>query len=270
MIADSLAAGGRRAPSRLVLVRHAQSVGNVADEHAREHGLERLELETRDADTPLSDTGEQQARALGEHVRDLPVGERPDVVLSSPYERARRTAELALEVAGLDHRLVIDERLRERDLGVLDGYTRLGIEADYPDEAARRTRVGKLYYRPAGGESWVDVALRVRSLLRDVGTEYDGRQVWVFSHQAVIMSFRLVLESLDEAALLHADRDEPLPNVSLTSYVRGDDGALDLEAYARTTVMIEHDAPVTAEQPAGEGAADDAPDARVGNEGTSG
>lgn len=255
--AESLAAGGRRAPSRLTLVRHAQSVGNLADASARERGLARLELETRDADTPLSDVGERQAHALGEHLRDLPGDERPDVVLCSPYERARRTAGIALEVAGLDHALVIDERLRERDLGVLDGYTRRGIEADYPDEAARRSRVGKLYYRPAGGESWVDVALRVRSLLRDLGSEYDGRAVWAFSHQAVIMSFRYVLESLDEATLMRIDRDEPLPNVSLTSYVRGDDGALALESYARTTALADGEAPVTREEPVGEGAVDD-------------
>ena len=254
---DSLAAGGRRAPARLVLVRHAQSVGNVADEHARARGLERLELDTRDADTPLSPVGDEQARALGEHLRDLPEAERPHVVLSSPYERARRTADLALGVAGLDHRLVIDERLRERDLGVLDGYTRRGIEAVFPEEAARRSRVGKLYYRPAGGESWVDVALRVRSVLRDIGAEHDGRTVWVFSHQAVIMTFRLVLESLDEATLLRADREEPLPNVSLTSYVRGDHGALELEAYARTTALADRDAPVTAEPPAAEVAGDE-------------
>ena len=244
---NPLAAGRRSAPRRLVLVRHAQSVGNVADEHAHAHGLGRLELDTRDADTPLSELGEQQARALGEHLRGLSADELPDVVVSSPYERARRTAEIALTTAGLDHKLVVDERLRERDLGVLDGYTRKGIEAEYPDEAARRARVGKFYYRPAGGESWCDVALRVRSLLADIRAEYDSEHVWVFSHQAVIMAFRLVLESMDEAAILEVDSQTPVPNVSLTSYLRNDDGALELEEYGRTTHLDAAAAPTTAE-----------------------
>jgi len=42
-------------------------------------------------------------------------------------------------------------------------------------EAARRARLGKLYYRPPGGESWADVALRLRSFLselRDVRHRY--------------------------------------------------------------------------------------------------
>ncbi|MGB3955064.1 MAG: histidine phosphatase family protein [Brooklawnia sp.] len=248
--AGSLAADRRLAPSELVLVRHAKSVGNLADERARKEGRGRLELETRDADTPLAELGEEQAAALGRYLRGLDGSELPDVVLSSPYERARHTAEIALETAGLEYRLVIDERLRERDLGVWDGLTRKGIEEKFPEEAARRTRVGKFYYRAAGGESWCDVALRVRSVLSDIRTEYDSAKVWVFSHQAVIMSFRLVLESLDEATLLGIDAENPLPNVSLTSYRRRADGALHLAEYARTTHLSAADVPATAEPPA--------------------
>ena len=58
-----------------------------------------------------------------------------------------------------------DERLRERDFGAFDGMTGAGIREQYPDEAKRRDLLGKFYYRPPGGESWADVALRVRSLL---------------------------------------------------------------------------------------------------------
>jgi broad specificity phosphatase PhoE len=46
-------------------VRHAQSVGNVADEEARKQGAARLDLDARDADVELSDTGRGQAEALG-------------------------------------------------------------------------------------------------------------------------------------------------------------------------------------------------------------
>ena len=52
-------------PSELVLVRHGQSTGNLADDAAREQQAERLDLELRDADVPLSDTGRQQADAVG-------------------------------------------------------------------------------------------------------------------------------------------------------------------------------------------------------------
>ena len=195
---DSIAAGRRTAPRRLVLVRHGQSLGNVADAEARKAGEGRLAIDFRDADTPLSDLGTEQATALGAHLASLPEELRPEVILSSPYARARGTAETALQKAGLDHSLVLDERLRERDLGIFDGLTGDGIRAEYPEEAERRTKVGKFYYRPPGGESWCDVALRVRSVLADIRQEYADEHVWIFSHQAVIMSFRLVLEGLDE------------------------------------------------------------------------
>ena len=85
--------------------------------------------------------------------------------------------------------------------------------AEFPQEADRRRYLGKFYYRPPSGESWCDVALRVRSLLRDVEDRYDGERVWVFSHQAVIMSFRLVLEGLGEREIL--DLDARLPDGEL-------------------------------------------------------
>ena len=95
--------------------------------------------------------------------------------------------------------------------------------------------MGKFYYRPPGGESWVDVALRVRSLLRDVRTDHAGRRVWVVTHQAVIMAFRFVLESLTEEDVLRIDRGTPLANCSLTTY-RSDGSGLALETYG----AVEH------------------------------
>ncbi|AKT50736.1 histidine phosphatase family protein [Arsenicicoccus sp. oral taxon 190] len=251
---DSIAAGRRTAPRRLVLVRHGQSEGNVADAAARKAGEGRLALDYRDADTPLSELGHEQARALGWHLAGLADEQRPEVVLCSPYERARGTALAALREAGLDDTLVLDERLRERDLGIFDGLTGDGIRADHPEEAERRTKVGKFYYRPPGGESWCDVALRVRSVLADIRQEYADEHVWVFSHQAVIMSFRLVLEGLDEKGIITIDNETPLPNCSMTSYDRAEDGSLELDTYAETAPLDEEGTQTTREEPAATGA----------------
>ena len=62
---------------------------------------------------------------------------------------------------------------------------------------------------------------------------YDGERVWVFSHQAVIMGFRLVLEGLGEREILDLDARSPMANCSMTSYLRGPEGALELEAVRR-------------------------------------
>jgi len=172
---------------------------------------------------------------------------RPTVVLSSPYQRAAATARRAVELAGLESPVVLDERLRERDLGAFDRMTGIGIREAFPEEAERRRHVGKFYYRPPGGESWCDVALRVRSLLNDIRLEYDGGRVWVFSHQAVIMGFRLALEGLDEQRLLDLDRRTPVANCSLTTYRRAEAGNLALASYDESAIPEEAGAPVTHE-----------------------
>jgi len=229
--------------AELWLVRHAQSEGNVADDRARGARADRLELDIRDPDVPLSAAGKEQATALGASWRGLAAQRRPTRVLSSPYERAYRTAVLAVEAAGWDLPVARDERLRERDLGLLDGFTRYGIEAQFPEEAQRRARLGKFYYRPPGGESWADVAGRVRAVLEGQ-SPHDGERLLVVSHQAVLMLFRYVLEDLDEQQVLEIDRTEGVANTSLTVYA-GPPGELSLRTVGDASHMDASDAPVT-------------------------
>lgn len=232
--------------AELWLVRHAQSEGNLADDLARGAQAERLELDIRDPDVPLSAAGLEQATALGASWRRLMAEERPTRVLSSPYERAYRTAVVVVEAAGWGLSVDRDERLRERDLGLLDGFTRYGIAAQFPEEARRRAHLGKFYYRPPGGESWADVAGRVRAVLEGQAPRDDERLL-VVTHQAVLMLFRYVLEHLDERQVLEIDRDQGVANTALTVYA-GQPGA---ELVLRTLGDVSHlnrdDAPLTAD-----------------------
>ncbi len=232
-------------PSVVWLVRHGESMGNVADAKAQQAGAGRLELDIRDPDVPLSDTGRSQAEALGRHLAALPEGERPTAVLSSPFARALTTAQLA--TAGLGVRVRTDERLRERDFGAFDGMTGAGIREHFPDEARRRDLLGKFYYRPPGGESWADVALRLRSLLATEALRLDCERLVIVAHQAVIMVFRYVLEELTEQELLTADRDEQVANASLTRYELDDAGDLVLAEFNVVDHLVAADEDVTEE-----------------------
>jgi broad specificity phosphatase PhoE len=234
----------RAGPSALWLVRHAESVGNVADERAHEQGAGRLQLDVRDPDVPLSEAGCGQARALGRWMASLPEEERPTAVLSSPFVRALTTARLAAEPLGL--RVRPDERLRERDFGAFDGMTGAGIREEYPAEAERRDLLGKFYYRPPGGESWADVALRIRSLLATEALLRDGERLMLVAHQAVIMVFRYVLEGLTEQELLEIDGRERIANTSVTRY-ECDDGELRLVQFNAVEHLAAEDEHVTEE-----------------------
>ncbi len=233
-------------PAELTLVRHGESVGNLADAAAQEADAEVLDLDDRDADVPLSDTGREQAAALRRWIDGLDEDTRPTLVIASPYRRAAETAALALE--GTDLKVDHDERLRERDLGVLDGLTVAGIRSRFPDEADRRRKLGKFYYQPPSGESWADVAQRIRGFLHDLRFGHDGERVWLFTHQAVIMTFRYVLEGIDEADLLDLDRQMRIPNASVSRFRRSG-AVLELESFADTSPVDEQGVPVTREAP---------------------
>jgi broad specificity phosphatase PhoE len=223
-------------PSVLWLVRHGESMGNVADARAHEAGAGRLDLDVRDPDVALSDTGRSQAEALSRYFAELPEDQRPTAVLSSPFARALTTAQLA--TASLGVRVRTDERLRERDFGAFDGMTGAGIREQYPDEAGRRDLLGKFYYRPPGGESWADVALRVRSLLATEALRNDCERLVIVAHQAVIMVFRYVLEELTEQELLAVDKAEQVANASLTRYELDAEGNLRLAAFNEVEHLV--------------------------------
>ena len=208
-------------PSTLWIVRHGQSAGNVARDAAELAGLPVIDIEHRDIDTPLSDLGKTQALALGHWFGTLPPDRRPEVVLCSPYVRARDTTRLLLQAAGIDARSVRvrhDERLREKEFGVLDRLTVHGIKARFPELSDQRSHVGKFYFRPPGGESWCDVILRLRSVMEMATREHGGQRVLVVAHQVIVNCMRYLVESMDEAQILAIDKLADVPNCGVTSY----------------------------------------------------
>jgi broad specificity phosphatase PhoE len=208
-------------PERLWLVRHGQSQGNVARDAADEAGAHEIDIAVRDVDVSLSELGHKQAEAAGRWFAALPRDERPEFILSSPYVRARQTARIICDqgaLSGPAARTVVDERLREREFGIFDRLTTVGIRERFPDEAAHRRRLGKFYHRPPGGESWADVILRLRSMLNTINLHYCDRRVLVVCHQVVVLCFRYILEELDEAAILAIDKQSDVLNCGIAAY----------------------------------------------------
>ena len=100
----------QRWPAKLWIVRHGESAGNVARDEAHARGAALIDIRARDVDVPLSSLGEEQAAALGAWFASLPASERPEVVLTSPYLRARSTA----QAIDTERGLAPDRRVRLR------------------------------------------------------------------------------------------------------------------------------------------------------------
>jgi len=246
-------------PQTLWVVRHGQSAGNVARDAAELGGLATIDIPHRDVDVPLSALGEAQAGALGDWFAALPPDEQPEIVLSSPYVRARQTADRVLDALHRDDAArnedtiacVRDERLREKEFGILDRLTVLGIKEKYPELYEQRRHVGKFYFRPPGGESWCDVILRLRSFLDMLAREHRGDRVLVVAHQVIVNCMRYLLERMTEEQILAIDREGDVPNCSVTSYEfdpsQGRNGKLGLRLVNFVAPLQEAGAPVTAE-----------------------
>jgi broad specificity phosphatase PhoE len=223
----------------LWLVRHGESVGNVAASEAERSGRDRIALEIRDADVPLSATGEEQAEAFGtwlaEHADDI------DAYFVSPYLRARQT--LAIGLGERSVPVSVDERLRDRELGVLDLLTRRGVALLHPEEAARRRHLGKYYHRPPGGESWADVALRLRSFLGDLAAG-PGESALIVAHDAVVTLLTSLLVRMQEEQLLEFAATHPVLNASVTR-LDLTDGAWRVSSFADVRHLQREGADVT-------------------------
>lgn len=245
-------------PNSLHIVRHGESAGNVARDAATAAGHHFIDINVRDVDVPLSDLGQEQARALGRWYGSLEKALQPEIVLTSPYLRARHTAEIIIAESGIKPAaVVVDERFREKEFGILDRLTAAGISAAHPEQADFRKLLGKFYHRPPGGESWTDVILRLRSALEMISREYCGCKVLIVCHSVVVLCMRYLIEHMTEEQILAIDKANEIANCSVTSYfydsAHGPRGQLSLDLFNFVAPLQEAGAPVTSK-----------PDAKVG------
>ena len=232
-----------------MITRHGYSFANARKDAAKKAGQEPswTELE-RDQDTQLVPLGHQQAFDQGQYIGYHSAPEwLPEVIITSPYIRAKQTTDRIVEGIRTVHpdyapRIVVEERIREIEFGIMDGIDRATFRKLFPSEADRRERDGKYYYRPPGGENRPDVRLRVHSVLDTLNRDYVGMRVLIVCHSVVVLAFRSLIERWDEAEYLQVDKEDDVKNCGLTIYKRVENRKLKLEAYnlvaPRATVEV--------------------------------
>lgn len=209
-------------PDLIMAVRHGESAANAAFAEALRRD-EPLVIPMPDAEVPLTDLGREQAAALGRWLDGLPPHRRPEIIWTSTYLRARETWRIAAERLTEPPREVrTDERLIDRVMGELSLMNARAVRERFPEEARRRAEAGEWSYRPPGGESFGDVAARLRSFLADLDAEAPGRRVMIVAHDAVVAVLRHVLEHDDDADLTGLAAFGPIANASVSTWERRD------------------------------------------------
>ncbi|WP_155372039.1 bifunctional RNase H/acid phosphatase [Catellatospora vulcania] len=153
--------------TRLVLVRHGETALTAQKRYSGR------------GDVPLSAIGEEQAAAAGRRVAGL----RPDRVVTSPLSRCRATgAAIAAAAGGIP--VGVEADLIECDFGVWEGLTFSDVREQYPAELD--AWLASTSVAPPKGESFQQVAKRVRGAMGRLQKAYEGQTVVIVSHVSPI------------------------------------------------------------------------------------
>lgn len=193
-------------PSLLVLVRHAESEGNVRTVE------ERAQYEVSTQNYPLTERGRAQAHLTGTYLRKTygPF----DAYYTSYYARAKETMALMYPEA----RVYEDDRLAEAQRGIWQSYTREQIDRHFPLEPARKEKEGFYHHRPLGGENWPDVGLRAHSFLSTLSRDGDGQRILIVVHGHWLIMFRKLVERFSIGEAMRRYHGVETPNASVTVF----------------------------------------------------
>ena len=192
------------APTTLMLVRHGVTQQSVEHRFSGWHG----------ADPPLVDLGVRQAEAAAEEVVRRGGA---DVLVCSPLQRTRQTAQVIAERLGLDGPIVVDG-LAEADFGEWDSLTFAEVKARWPDELA--AWMASTEVAPPGGESFAAVRRRVEAARLDLIDRFPRQRVLAVAH---VTPIKVLVQSVLEAPASSAYRFELAP-CSLTTLAWWADG----------------------------------------------
>lgn len=197
-----------QATTKIVLVRHGETRWNV-EQRIQGQG-----------DSPLTEAGIEQARAIGRRL----AREHFDRIIASDLGRAMQTAR---EIAALTpHQVIPDARFRERHFGVGEGMTYREIDERFPGAFSRVREVDPDFAIP-GGESRRQFHQRVVEGLEQLAEEHRGEALVVVTHGGVLGTLYRHVHGID----LSVPHSVPILNASYNALTH-DGTAFRIDAWA--------------------------------------
>lgn len=161
-----------RRKMKAFFVRHGESLYNV----------KRLCNADPKIDVPLTARGIRQAQAARERL----AGKSLEAIYVSELPRARQTADIIRRDYACP--MIVDARLNDR---------RSGFEGRPIDEYLAAVASDPVHFRAPGGESYLDLKMRVVAFLDELA-QFDAGAVAVVTHHEVLQIVKGTLENLDE------------------------------------------------------------------------
>lgn len=170
---------------KLYTLRHGQTSMNKKD------------LIVGRTDDELTQEGIKQAEEVAEKINLLSKENQPQVIIASPLQRAKKTAEIVADKLNLT--VIYDNRLIEQDYGRFEATSRLS-------EAFLNSKKQFVKRLPDGGESMFDLAGRVYPLLKEIHKKYNDKNVLLVTHGGILRIIRTYFFDMenDEFSLYRA------------------------------------------------------------------
>lgn len=176
---------------KLYVARHGQTVWNAQNKVCGA------------TDISLTDKGKEQAEKLAISVKNLDI----DLILSSPLKRALQTSKIIADKNNIS--IQTDARLTEQNYGIYEG-----VDRKNPDFLANKRNFA---YRYPEGESMMQVAYRIYSLLEEISADYKGKNILIVSHGGVCRIIRTFFKNMTNDEFFHYTPE----NASLEEYELG-------------------------------------------------
>lgn len=146
---------------KIYFVRHGQTDWNLEQK-----------MQGGESEKELNETGIEQAKQASEKVRNL----KYDMIIRSPMKRVEQTTNLINERK--DVPIIIEERIRERKLGELEGHV-------VTEEIENNIWDYELNYNIQGGENLHDFEKRILEFIQEIKQKYNDKTILVVAHGGV-------------------------------------------------------------------------------------
>jgi broad specificity phosphatase PhoE len=154
--------------TRVIFIRHGQTLWNI---EKREMGQ---------LDSPLSEKGVMQAKAIAKRLANITFS----TLYSSDLGRALQTAQFTSDITGKD--IVTDIELRERNMGIFQGYTRKEMAERYPNEWSEYNSSKKFDYVIPNGESQRQRYERSIRVFNRLANKHPNDEIVIVSHGGIL------------------------------------------------------------------------------------
>ncbi|MCD7131570.1 histidine phosphatase family protein [Limosilactobacillus balticus] len=199
------------------------------------HGKTQWNLESRyqgaNGDSPLLKDSYREIELLADSLQGIPF----EHAYTSPLKRARITTQALLNHLNPEIPLTIDSRLKEFNLGKMEGMHFEDVAAKWPEVLKNfRHHPDKYDESLVEGESFLEVIARFRAAIEEYCRQYPHGNILVISHGAALNA---AINALIGTPLAHLKDRGGLSNTSTTVLTTNDGRHFELEKWNDTSYL---------------------------------